>query len=118
MTIPATLVTGSSAALREAAIAAMLAPGEPAALILDGLPTGADLFTDRSELRIARIAPGCVCCTGNLTLRVTLNRMLRQQPSRLFIGVASTEHLPAILDFLRQPPYDAWMDVGAPLSAD
>jgi G3E family GTPase len=106
---PTTLVTGASAAAREAAIAAALTEGTDTALILEGLPSGItrlDNLLESPHLHIARIAPGCLCCTGNLTMRVTLNRMLRLKPARLFISVASTEHVDGIHRFLTQPPYD------------
>lgn len=57
-------------------------------------------------LQVLRIAPGCLCCDGNLVLRVTLNRLLRQRPGRLFIGVASSEHLDQLRSWLAAPPYD------------
>jgi hypothetical protein len=112
-----TLVTGSSAASREAGIRALIdrAPHAPTALILEGLPTGADQFDSLPHPpHIARIALGCICCTGNLPMRVTLDRSLRKRPERLFIGLASTEHLPAIEAFLRAAPYDEWLTL-APL---
>jgi G3E family GTPase len=55
---------------------------------------------------MARIAPGCLCCTGNLVLRVTLNRLLRQRPKRLFIGIARSEHLDQLRSWLQSKPYD------------
>jgi hypothetical protein len=108
------LVTGASAQAREAAIAAALAASQTdadripsTAVILEGLAPGGsprDAFHDR--LKPARIAPGCLCCTGNLVLRVTLNRLLRQRPERLFIGVARGEHLDQLRSWLQSEPYD------------
>ena len=105
------LVTGPSSAAREAAIAEAL--GDPAtprsdgvAVILEGLPDGSSTLADSDHLVIARIAPGCLCCTGNLVMRVTLNRLLRQRPARLFIGVAATTHLDQLRSWLRSAPYD------------
>jgi hypothetical protein len=43
---------------------------------------------------------------GNLTLRVTLNRLLRQPPDRLFISMAQAAHLATLRDWLTQTPYD------------
>ena len=101
-----TLVTGATAAAREAVIAAALEPGAETALILEGLPDGSPILDDTaSYLHIARIAPGCVCCTGNLTMRVTLNRLVRRRPVRLYIGLATSLHLEQIRQFLTQPPY-------------
>lgn len=102
-----TIVTGATAALREAAILATL-DTSPTAIIIEGLPDGkAPLaLTTLPAVHISRIAPGCLCCTGNLVMRVTLNRLLRQHPARLFIAVASDTHLAALRDFLAAPPYD------------
>jgi hypothetical protein len=106
-----TLVTGATAALREAAIAAMLEPGRSAALILEGLPPGNAALGPAPHLDIARIAPGCPCCAGDLTMRVTLNRMLRRHPAHLYIGLMGTGHLDHLRDFLAAPPYDKLLRV-------
>lgn len=115
-----TLVTGASAGVREAAIAAALEPGKTAALILEGLPDASVMLAALAEssiVQIARIAPGCPCCSGNLTLRVTLNRMLRQQPERLYIGLSSSSHLDHIRAFLSQPPYGELLTLTPDLQA-
>ena len=128
------LVTGPTAAAREGAIAAALAapfdsskssvtglPGDgsashlsrlpaPAipfdAVILEGLGVAPTPLESGPGLQVMRIAPGCLCCDGNLVLRVTLNRLLRQRPRRLFIGLASSEHLDQLRSWLAAPPYD------------
>ncbi|WP_170976648.1 GTPase [Massilia sp. HP4] len=119
------LVPGASAAVREQAIAALLAtppakvsatpvpPGTaqaPArafdAVILEGLGVAATPLESGPGLQVVRIAPGCLCCDGNLVLRVTLNRLLRQRPQRLYIGLASSEHLDQLRSWLAAPPYD------------
>ncbi|MGO4478969.1 GTPase [Massilia sp. 2TAF26] len=109
----ATLVTGSSAAVREQAIFDQLQlsklhqNGARSAVILEGLaPGNSPLDSLPADVLFARIAPGCLCCTGNLVLRVTLNRMLRQRPERLFIGVARSEHLDQLRSWLQAEPYD------------
>ncbi|KQV35459.1 hypothetical protein [Massilia sp. Root335] len=116
-----TLVTGLSARAREAAIAAHLSDmhDEGAqAIILEGLASGVspldDLAPDQS---LARIAPGCLCCTGNLVLRVTLNRLLRRRPRRIFIGVAGSEHLDQLRSWLRSEPYDQLLRLTSDLKA-
>lgn len=116
----ATLVVGATAARREAAIAAALEPGTDAALILEGLPDGSGSLEQSEQfphLRIARIAPGCLCCTGNLTMRVTLNRMLRHRPSHLYIGLATDTHLEQIRKFLSQAPYSELLQLTKDLHA-
>lgn len=127
------LVTGSTAAAREQAIAALLAasalpslpdagragssidtpahaPGRAPrgfdAVILEGMGVAATPLETGPGLQVVRIAPGCLCCDGNLVLRVTLNRLLRQRPQRLFIGMASSEHLDQLRSWLAAPPYD------------
>jgi hypothetical protein len=113
-----TLVTGTSAAARETAIASLLDINYSAALILEGLPDGGARFShvdDVAHIRIFRIAPGCVCCTGNLTLRVTLNRILRHQPERLYISLATATHLHEIRQFLTHAPYDQYLQLAQDL---
>ncbi len=119
------LVVGASAAAREQAIAALLAippaaVSDPAvgpdagagasrdfsAVILEGLGVAATPLETGPGLQVVRIAPGCLCCDGNLVLRVTLNRLLRQRPGRLFLGLASSEHLDQLRSWLAAPPYD------------
>jgi len=127
--VPVTLVTGPSAGAREAAIASLLdatSPAAPAgaartgpfsAVILEGLASGSSPIPDLSSVRLVRLAPGCVCCTGNLVLRVTLNRLLRQGPERLFIGVASSEHLDQLRSWLQAAPYDQLLALNPTLQA-
>jgi hypothetical protein len=107
----ATLVRGATAGAREQAIASRLASGGATAVILEGLPSGNISLVPSSSLAIARIAPGCLCCAGNLVLRVTLNRLLRQRPSRLFIGVANSEHLDQLRSWLQCAPYDQLLEL-------
>jgi G3E family GTPase len=109
-----TLVTGLSASAREAAIAAVLDQRCSTALILEGLPDGReqlDRFGNTGHIQIMRIAPGCVCCTGNLTLRVTLNRILRHPPARLYMSLATAAHIDEVRRFLTQAPYDALLEL-------
>lgn len=102
---PATLVIGGDAGCREAAIAAVLDSTLPTVVLLEGLPDGRSVLNAGRDLQIIRIAAGCPCCTGNLTLQVTLNRILRRPPSQLYISLAGTRHLEQIRHFLSQPPY-------------
>jgi len=120
--VATTLVTGASAAAREAAIAALLeaapvSPGGFDAVILEGLASGSSPIPTDSSVRLVRLVAGCVCCTGNLVLRVTLNRLLRQGPERLFIGLASSEHLDQLRSWLQDPPYDQLLALGPTLCA-
>jgi hypothetical protein len=85
------------------------------AVLLEGLPSGHTLLESSDRLHLHRIAPGCLCCTGNLVLRVTLNRILRLRPDRLFIGLAATDHLDQLRSWLQHPPYDQLLELTADL---
>jgi G3E family GTPase len=109
---PTTLVSGGRPAAREAAIAAALDPSVQTAVILEGIASGNGHLESKDNtdaLRVLRIAPGCMCCVGNLTLRVTLNRLLRKPPSRLFIALSTSTHLAQIRNFLCTEPYDTFL---------
>jgi hypothetical protein len=110
--VPASLVTGPGAGARECLIAAQLAaaPGV-SAILLEGLPDGHTILVPSSTVLVERIAPGCLCCTGNLVLRVTLNRLLRRRPDRLLIGLATTEHLDQLRSWLQDRPYDQLLEL-------
>jgi hypothetical protein len=120
-----TLVTGPGAAAREAAIAAHLSDlhedcTQPImqAIILEGLAYGSSPLDDLPPGQtLARIAPGCLCCTGNLVLRVTLNRLLRQRPRRIFVGVADSGHLDQLRSWLQSEPYDQLLRLTSDLNA-
>ncbi len=103
------LVTARSAAARENEIAKRIDPTVSTAVLAEGLSDGIDTFhrfTDNSLIQVARIAPGCPCCIGNLTMRVTLNRLLRNHPRHLYLALAPTSHLQQIISWLTLPPYD------------
>jgi G3E family GTPase len=106
--VTTTLVTGPSAGAREQAIHAQLQLSDMRhAVIIEGIASGTSPLDSLPEhILFARIAPGCLCCAGNLVLRVTLNRLLRQRPDRLFIGVANGEHLDQLRSWLQAEPYD------------
>ncbi|HEU4851668.1 MAG TPA: GTPase [Telluria sp.] len=115
--ITATLVAGGTPAERERRIAADLAPGIPTALILEGIPTGNPILDPSPTLHLHRLAPGCLCCTGNLVLRVTLNRVLRTPVQRLYIGLASAAHVDQLRSWLSLTPYDQLLELGPDLEA-
>ncbi|CAN5217609.1 hypothetical protein BH11PSE11_BH11PSE11_09680 [soil metagenome] len=112
-----TMASGGRASEREAAISNAIAglsdPAKTIAIVLEGMPDGSgrleDLAGSTRNGQIAipiRIAPGCLCCTGNLILRVTLNRILRHPPDFLYISVATNTHLEQLRAFLGAPPYE------------
>ena len=109
--VSVTVVTGATPAIREALVAASLVPGQRSAAILEGLPAGQTILDPSDNLMLHRVAPACLCCTGNLVLRVTLNRILRLRPDRLLIGVASLDHLDQLRSWLQNPPYDQLLEL-------
>lgn len=133
------LVTGARAGERESAIAAHLGlgPGDPPQLpsgdvlpptviILEGLSDGGSALAfdtvDQpagvaSVPKVLRIAPGCLHCSGNLVLRVTLNRVLRYPPARLYISLATAEHLELLRAWLSEPPYGDLLDLQSDIAA-
>ena len=119
--IPTILVSGGDYLARENAIAGHLASAAPAAtsieVILEGLPAGQAILTNSPSLQIQRIAPGCMCCIGNLAMRVTLNRVIRRQPGLLVISLAGNEHLDNIRLFLSQAPYDGLLELAKEIHA-
>ncbi|MES2018586.1 MAG: GTPase [Pseudomonadota bacterium] len=110
--VRATIVSGATVGARDALVAADLDPGQRSAAILEGLVDGRTTLLDYSDkLMLHRVAPACLCCTGNLVLRVTLNRILRLRPDRLYIGVANVDHLDQLRSWLQTPPYDQLLEL-------
>ena len=104
-----TLVSGPTSAQREQAIADRIDPSVSTVAILEGFPSGASVLEDKqaqAKLKILRIAAGCMCCTGNLVMRITLNRVLRDSPGQIFLSITDASHLSALRAFLSTPPYD------------
>lgn len=113
------LVFGGSGDDRERAIAAALPDGVNCAAIIEGLPTGVDLLSPLApRLEVVRIAPGCPCCSGNLTVRVTLNRLLRRAPSHLYLSLVDGAHRDQILLFLQTPQYRDRLEIGPDIRCD
>ena len=124
--VPTWLVIGSRARERETAIAARLETGVPSVVILEGLSDGCPaLAFDPADgpipfdpvPQVLRIAPGCLHCSGNLILRVTLNRVLRRPPARLYISLASAEHLELLRSWLSEAPYGALLELQPDIAA-
>ena len=98
------LVHGGDSGAREQAIARELIPGSTAVALLEGIASGKWLSPSDS-LTVIQIAPGCPCCTGSLTLRVTLNRLLRRPPDILFMSLTDASHLASVQSFLQEEQY-------------
>lgn len=106
--IPVTLIAGATPSKRERAILASINPERQTAVILEGLPDGKSVLDEvaqSSDIWLARIAAGCLCCAGNLVMRVTLNRMLQRAPQHLFISLNDTAHLEHTRAFLSSDSY-------------
>lgn len=106
-----TLVTGASPAARERCIAALVGHDGSTAVILEGLANATSPLLPDSHLTVSRIAGGCLCCAGNLVLRVTLNRLLRHHLDRVYIGVGSSDHLDQLRSWLAGSPYDQLLEL-------
>lgn len=103
-------MTGADYAAREHAIVSAMAamPASPAsahAVLLEGLPQGNPVLHPSAQIALQRIAPGCICCAGQLTLKVTLNRLLRPRPARLWLAMASSAHYDSLCELLKNAPY-------------
>lgn len=125
--VPTWLVTGAAPGAREAAIAAHLQPGLATTVILEGLSDGNSALAGLADqgqgsvaspgLQLLRIAPGCLHCSGNLVLRVTLNRVLRHAPARLYISLATASHLDQLRSWLSGAPYGSLLALQADIAA-
>ncbi len=113
-----TLVSGGSSAAREQAIAAHVDPEVLNAAIIEGLADGRALLETAAKelpLQVVRVAPGCPCCIGNLTMRVTLNRLLKQAPAHLYLSIVDASHKPGIVAFLQEGQYREHLQLGPEL---
>jgi G3E family GTPase len=116
---PTTLVYGGNSTAREQAITARFDASCSTVVIAEGISgTDATLqsLETRQQLQVFRIAPGCPCCSGNLTMRVTLNRILRRPPQRLYLSLASAAHLPQIRNFLQEVQYQSLLSLSEELN--
>lgn len=69
----------------------------PRAVVTEGSFTPLDA---PDEVAVTRLAAGCVCCVGQLPLKVTLARMLRAGRTDLLLLLASGAHLPLVRSML------------------
>lgn len=116
-----TLVYGSSSSVREQAIASQFESDSTTVVIAEGIAganTALQALEKQEQLQVFRIAPGCPCCSGNLTMRVTLNRILRKPPQRLYLSLASAAHLSQIRNFLQEGQYQTLLSLSDELNCD
>lgn len=58
------------------------------------LSEGFGSFTSPDDIAVARLGAGCVCCLGQVPLRVTLTRLMRgQRPEHLLLLLTDSQHL-------------------------
>ncbi len=109
------LVFGGNHAARERAIAVAAANSVRSSAIIEGIPSGEaalDEVPANADFELFRVAAGCPCCHGNLTMRVTLNRALRRRPERLYLSLSNAAHKAEVLSFLQEPQYQSLLDIG------
>lgn len=73
---------------------------------------GSQALTAPPGVTLYQLAPGCVCCTGQLTLRVTLARVLRlDRPDRIVLDLAPSAHRAQVDALLRGPAFAGRLSV-------
>jgi hypothetical protein len=110
------LVYGGNQSVREQAITEQIDPGLLSIALLEGLAADHTPLESLQSLKVIRIAAGCPCCTGNLTMRVMLNRALKEKPDRVYLSLASPLHLVSIRDFLQEDQYCDRLSLGSDIN--
>lgn len=88
------------------ALLAGLPSGEAVSLIIEGSAADGSEFALHAGHQAHVIAPGCPCCLGNLTMRVTLARVLQQEaPRHLVLALIDASHRERVRAWLQSPPY-------------
>lgn len=99
------VVTGARGAGKTTWLAHELARrpvGERRAVLLT--EAGAVALPESANVTVVAAEPGCICCVGQVSLRVALTRLLREaQPQRLYLELGEPAHLAASLRTLRNP---------------
>lgn len=104
--IPTVLLTGARGAGKTTLLAALLerAPAEARIAVLLTEVGDARLPPPRPGVTVAAAEPGCICCVGQVGLRVALTRLLREaRPERLYVELTEPAHLAASLRTLGSP---------------
>lgn len=58
-------------------------------------------FTVPDGVAVARLGGGCICCVGQVPLRVALTRLMRaERLEHLLLLLADTQHLPRVRTLL------------------
>ena len=109
------LVYGANQSEREHAIKTHINPRLFTMALLEGGALENTPLNSVALLKVVRMAPGCPCCSGNLTMRVMLNRALKEKPDLVFLSLANSLHLTSIRDFLQEDQYSGRLDLGVDL---
>lgn len=124
--VPLNLVTGFLGAGKTTAIRHLLEhkqPGERWAVLVNEFgKVGIDqAVLDKGgggdEVAIKEVPGGCLCCTNHLPLQVALSQLLsRAKPTRVLIEPTGLGHPARVLEALREPHWQAVLDVRATLT--
>lgn len=109
------LVYGANQTVREHAIKTQVNPQLFTIALLEGMAVNHASLDPQESLKVVRMAPGCPCCTGKLTMRVMLNRALKEKPEQIFLSLTNSAHLTAIRDFLQEDQYCGRLNLGIDL---
>jgi hypothetical protein len=109
------LVYGANQSVREQAIKTQVNPELFTIALLEGMAFNHASLDPLESLKVVRMAPGCPCCTGKLTMRVMLNRALKEKPDHLFLSLANSAHLVSVRDFLQEDQYCGRLELGVDL---
>ncbi len=74
------LVYGANQSEREHAIKTQINPTLFTMALLEGGAMDNAPLDSLASIKVVRMAPGCPCCSGNLTMRVMLNRHIALTP--------------------------------------
>ncbi|AFK03104.1 cobalamin synthesis protein P47K [Emticicia oligotrophica DSM 17448] len=108
MKIPVNIITGFLGVGKTTTIKHILAnkpSGERWAVIINefgAVSIDHTAIEEKDDLTIREVAGGCICCTANLPMQVTLTTLLRsQKPDRILIEPTGMGHPEKILDLLQ-----------------
>jgi len=94
-------------------------PDESVSCIIEGAPSDGTAEIGVGPTGYVHVlAPGCPCCNGNLTLRVTLARVLRlEAPRNLIIAIIDERHQESLASTLALPQWSEYLRVNLPQAA-
>ena len=107
MKTPVNLITGFLGVGKTTALLHLLAQRPPGArwavLVNEFGQVGIDGVTlEQAGIAVREVLGGCICCSAQLPLRVTLTRLLREvKPQRLLIEPTGLGHPAGVIDVLR-----------------